>query len=669
MITLPDQRWIGLNQQYLSAAMFVVRLQLELHVGRIAGRETLAEPNAELLVARERCMNIAAALTPQPALETLCTRFGLSPFERDILLLCAGMELDAGFTSTASAAQGDPLRSYATFGLALASLADAHWNALLPSSPLRHWHLIEFGPSGGLIGAPLTTRPLRIDEKSLHYLTGMQHLDERLSNFVRPVAPPANLMPTQQQAADRLVKSWSSSTSRVPLIVLSGPDRVSTRQIAASACESLGLKLFNVNAQALPSSAGDLHLFIRLWEREAALGSVALIVNCEDADLSPTQEAQTSEFIERLNGHLIVISRERRRIDNRPAIAFDIPRPSVLDQQAAWNTALLESAHSLNGQLALLTSQFSLNAAEIQAATAEAYAVPDSSLSFDSIWSACRKQTRLHLDGLAQRIDCYSTWRDLVLPEEQKDILQEIVAQVRNRSKVYDMWGFAHKSNRGLGISALFAGSSGTGKTMAAEVLAGELSLDLFRIDLSSVVSKYIGETEKNLRRIFDAAEAGGAILLFDEADALFGKRSEVKDSHDRYANIEVSYLLQRMESYRGLAILTTNMRSAMDVAFLRRLRFIVQFPFPDAAQRAQIWRQVFPENTPTRGLNPERLAQLNVAGGNIRNVALNAAFIAADRNEAVSMSHVLLAARSEYAKLEKPLTDAEIAEWIEVTP
>ena len=203
---------------------------------------------------------------------------------------------------------------------------------------------------------------------------------------------------------------------------------------------------------------------------------------------------------------------------------------------------------------------------------------------------------------------------------------------------------------------------------MAAEVLAGELSLDLYRIDLSSVVSKYIGETEKNLRRVFDAADTGGAILLFDEADALFGKRSDVKDSHDRYANIEVSYLLQRMEAYRGLAILTTNMRSALDAAFLRRLRFIVQFPFPDAIQRAQIWRQVFPKNAPTCGLNPDRLAQLNVAGGNIRNMALTAAFIAADRNEPVGMSHVLLAARSEYAKLEKPLTESEIAEWTEMS-
>jgi SpoVK/Ycf46/Vps4 family AAA+-type ATPase len=199
---------------------------------------------------------------------------------------------------------------------------------------------------------------------------------------------------------------------------------------------------------------------------------------------------------------------------------------------------------------------------------------------------------------------------------------------------------------------------------MAAEVLANDLRLDLYRIDLSSVVSKYIGETEKNLRRVFDAAETGGAILLFDEADSLFGKRSEVKDSHDRYANIEVSYLLQRMEAYRGLAVLTTNLRSALDTAFLRRIRFTVQFPFPDVAQRAEIWRRIFPRDVPTDRVEAEALAQLNVAGGNIRNIALNAAFLAADADEPVRMTHLLRAAQAEYTKLEKPLTSAEIEGW-----
>ena len=230
---------------------------------------------------------------------------------------------------------------------------------------------------------------------------------------------------------------------------------------------------------------------------------------------------------------------------------------------------------------------------------------------------------------------------------------------------VYETWNFGAKCARGLGISALFSGSSGTGKTMAAEVLANELSLDLYRIDLSAVVSKYIGETEKNLRRVFDAAEEGGAILLFDEADALFGKRSEVKDSHDRYANIEVSFLLQRMEAYRGLAVLTTNLKTALDTAFLRRIRFIIEFPFPDSAHRSEIWRRIFPFETPTENLDIEKLSRLNVAGGNIRNIALNAAFLAADAGEPVRMTHLLRATQAEYTKLEKSVTETEVGGWV----
>ena len=281
------------------------------------------------------------------------------------------------------------------------------------------------------------------------------------------------------------------------------------------------------------------------------------------------------------------------------------------------------------------------------------------------LWEACRAETRRPLDSCAQRIETRARWEDIVLPDAQAWTLREIAAHVRQRARVYEAWGFASRGLRGLGITALFAGPSGTGKTLAAEIVARELSLDLYRIDLSRVVSKYIGETEKNLRRVFDAAEEGGAVLLFDEADALFGKRSEVRDSHDRYANIEVSYLLQRMEAYRGLAILTTNMRSALDAAFLRRLRFVVSFPFPDAQLRARIWARVFPPETPTEGLDYGKLARLNLAGGNIRNIALNAAFLAADRDEPVRMAHLLQSARGEYLKLEKPLAEAEVGGWV----
>jgi SpoVK/Ycf46/Vps4 family AAA+-type ATPase len=266
------------------------------------------------------------------------------------------------------------------------------------------------------------------------------------------------------------------------------------------------------------------------------------------------------------------------------------------------------------------------------------------------------------MDALAQRLEPKATWQQLVVGTHELALLHQIADQVRQRSTVYEAWGFRRRMSRGLGISALFAGPSGTGKTMAAEVIANELRLNLYRIDLSAVVSKYIGETEKNLRRLFDAAEEGGALLFFDEADALFGKRSEVKDSHDRYANIETSYLLQRMESYRGLAVLATNMRGALDQAFLRRLRFVVTFEVPGLADRRAIWERVFPDQTPTDRLDLDRLADFAATGGMIHNIALNAAFAAAHAGSPVTMPAVLASARAEFRKLEIPIRDRDFA-------
>jgi SpoVK/Ycf46/Vps4 family AAA+-type ATPase len=307
--------------------------------------------------------------------------------------------------------------------------------------------------------------------------------------------------------------------------------------------------------------------------------------------------------------------------------------------------------------------QFALSAPSIAAAAAEARANRFGDPAVE-LWEACRNQARPRMEGSAQRVVSSRGWDDLVLPAAQMDTLHEIASQVKNRFIVYDRWNFGRGDERGMGISVLFSGPSGTGKTLAAEVLANSLRLDLYRIDLSQVVSKYIGETEKNLRRVFDAAEEGGSVLLFDEADAIFGKRSEVKDSHDRYANLEVSYLLQRMESYRGLAILTTNLKSAIDPAFHRRLRFIMQFSFPDATERMGIWKRSFPGGAPVEGLRFDKLARLNITGGNIRNAAIAAAFLAADAGEPIRMKHLAQSCRSELAKLERPSGQAEFGDW-----
>jgi hypothetical protein len=336
-----------------------------------------------------------------------------------------------------------------------------------------------------------------------------------------------------------------------------------------------------------------------------------LLLDCDELDSADkVRENGAARLIEDIQGVLIVTSRKRRRLTHRrPVLTLEVHKPAASEQRELWRDYLGPVGKYVNGYVETLVSQFNLNAPTIQAASAEVLgrlSWGDTKPSPDDIgamlWDTCRSQAQPRMDDLAQRIEPAAGWEDLILPDSQLEVLRDVASQVRQRFKVYETWGFGSKGKRGLGISALFAGLSGTGKTMAAEVLASELRLDLYRIDLSAVVSKYIGETEKNLRQVFDSAEEGGAILLFDEADALFGQRSEVQDSHDRYANIEVSYLLQRMEAYRGLAILTTNMKEDLDSAFLRRIRFIVQFPFPDPAQRLEIWRRVFPTNTPTGG-------------------------------------------------------------------
>lgn len=664
MTTTPAITWHEANQRHLMAALAEVRQALERRAAH--DRPDAASDGAELTSLPDE----AAHLSPAPALEALCQTFGLSPFERGVLLLCAGVELDSSFAPLCAAAQGDSRRAYATFSLALAALPGAHWSALSPARPLRRWRLVELGA-----GDSITLSHLRIDERVLHYLAGVQHLDERLAGLVRPVRALADLAPSHRELAERLAAIWRQASAQAspPAVQLCGGDAASQQAIAAAACARLGLSLHTMSALALPLDPRELDNLARLWEREAALDNSALLLDCGELDPSdPSREAAITRLIEGVTGALIVAGRYRRASPHRPTVTLEVRRPTSAEQGDLWRSSLGEIAPGLNGRVEALVSQFTFSAQAIRSACAEALGraamVKEGASSLDLgalLWETCRAQASPRLEGLAQRITPAATWEDLVLPEAQQRLLRELAAHVRQRAKVYEAWGFAAKSSRGLGISALFSGPSGTGKTMAAEVLANELALELYRIDLSAIVSKYIGETEKNLRRVFDAAEDGGAILLFDEADALFGKRSEVKDSHDRYANIEISYLLQRMEAYRGLAVLTTNMQSALDTAFLRRIRFVVPFPFPDAAQRAEIWRRVFPASTPTEGLDAARLARLNVAGGNIRNIALYAAFLAAEQGEPVRMRHLARAARVEYAKLEKHLTDAEVGDWV----
>lgn len=666
--------WQEANQRALTQRLQTVRAALERH-SRRQGEDCTPEPAPALPASPPPASSYGEAGRP-PVIDALCALFKLSPFERDVLLLCAGVELEAEFSGLCAAAQGDPQRSYPTFSLALAALPDAHWSALMPSAPLRRHRLIEVGP-----GTVLTGCPLRIDERILHGLVGLNQWDERLHGVVDPVPLGGALVPSHQAQADRIAAIWRASEAASPVIQLCGPDRSGKRRIGAAVCRQLGLNLGRMPVEALPASPAELDILIQLWDREASLMGSVLLVEADEVEAGdPARGTALARVIERTAGLVLLSTSVRQPMRHRPMVTLDVGNPTLSEQRFLWNQALGSAAGALSGQIEQLAVQFDISDLAIHAAGVEALGrmsqgsgpqepeAPDdvrASALGQTLWDSCRLAVRPRLDDLAQRLEPAAAWDDLVLPETQHRILRDITAHVRRRGTVYHEWGFASKGERGLGISALFAGPSGTGKTMAAEVLARELRLDLYRIDLSAVVNKYIGETEKNLRRLFDMAEGGGAILLFDEADALFGKRTETKDSHDRYANQEVAYLLQRMESYRGLAILTTNLRSALDTAFLRRLRYVIQFPFPDAVQRAELWRRVFPPDAPTEGLVPERLAQLSIPGGHVRNIALNAAFLAAEAGEPIRMSHVLRAAQSEYAKLEKTLADSEIAGWL----
>ena len=633
-------------------------------VTAFVGQPPTTDPALEAQVERGAMEREAAAgVDPPPALVLLARRFGLSDFERDTLLLCAAVELDTGFASLCARVQG-PGRDYPTFALALSALDDPSWDALAPQGPLRYGRLLEISQP---VTMALTSSPLRADERIVNFIKGLNTLDDRLATLLEPVgagqAPV--LSASQLVAVDSVLARLqrSGAETALPIVQLVGPDAGSRLAVAEQSAAALHRGLYRIAPEVLPPAGPDLETFARLLQRESLLLPVAVYVEAEAAENLPA-EAGTAlhRLLSQGIGLAFVGVRDAPLRLGGASFSVEVAKPTPDEQLAAWAAVLgLEGADPQTARTAsMLAGQFNLNLSDIQDSASLA-AEPGPGDLADRLWARCRDFARPRLDVLAQRLEPKATWDDLVLPEEQAGLLHHIAGQVRNRHTVYEDWGFARTMNRGFGISALFAGESGTGKTMAAEVIANDLRLNLYRIDLSGVVSKYIGETEKNLRKLFDAAEQGGAILLFDEADALFGKRSEVKDSHDRYANIEVNYLLQRMEAFTGLAILATNMKSALDPAFLRRLRFVVNFPFPSVEERKRIWERALPVQTPTEALDLDRLAKLTLTGGTIHNIALNAAFMAARNGQLVSMSKLIDATRMELRKLDKPFNEAEL--------
>ena len=703
------EQWLMRNDEYLRNAIQWVHLRLQKQIDSTTPKkipETVPkqqtswngwfkakapEPDATVLAkvvddaeikAIEEKMRAVEAIIPPPALSILTQTFGLTHFERDLLMLCVAMELDSATAALCAKAQNNSSKPYPSFALA-ANIFDEHrWDALSAERPLRYWRLLEINQPGA---EPLTSSALRADERIVNYIVEPKHIiDDRLMLFISLLEVSQmgedTLSPTQHHTVETLYQYLHTRVGEMKqgpyCVQLVGVDAMAKQAVARQALARLGLQMVKFSIEALPTHTAELENLSRLWARERQLLPLAMYIDATNLDASDAHHnsaASLQRFINSAGGIVIVATNDIHQTIN--GFVLEVNKPSPSEQQAAWSSVLGLDANAFASRLA---GQFNLNIPAIHQITryeiakeevikdeitgAEEVSVVDEAMQ-ERIWQACLLKTTPNLDQLAQRIEAKATWEHLVLPQESLTLLHQIVDQVNQRGKVYNEWGYFNKTNRGLGLSVLFAGESGTGKTMSAEVIANALGLNLYRIDLSSVVSKYIGETEKNLRKLFDAAEEGGAVLFFDEADALFGKRSEVKDSHDRYANIETNYLLQRIESYSGLAILATNMKSALDQAFMRRLRFIIKFPFPGVAERSLMWQKAFPDGVPKATLDYDRLARFNLTGGSIYNIALNASFLAAAQKveePKVTMPIIFDAIRSEMRKLDKSINEAE---------
>ncbi|WP_437972155.1 ATP-binding protein [Sorangium sp. So ce260] len=611
---------------------------------------------------------------PQTPLDHLCAAFGLGAFERDVLLLCAGCELDASFAALCRRASVDPSRLRPVVGLLLACLPGASWTALGPHGPLRRWQLVRVHGERAISDAEVT-----IDEPVLHYLLEGVLWDPALGGLVETIEPQPISTASQGALVDRVIGVWDSARrGQLPIVQIVGPDPGAGIELLAAMGSRLDALVMRIDAALLPASATELQSKLLAWQRlsriEGAIGVVDAASQSPDRALAGDALAS---WLEVSKGPTVLLTRTRRVPGARTWVTLELDPPQPSEQSTLWRSEIESSfanldAAAIDPVIERLVGTFNLSAGRIRSACADARGmlaarreprVEGGQRSWsDALWHACRIQARPDLDAFAQRLTGGSTFADLCVDPRTATLLGRICDQVRLRGVVHGRWGIGGKSRRGLGIAALFSGASGTGKTMAAEVIGNELCLDVYRVDLSAVVSKYIGETEKNLARVFDAAEGSGVILLFDEADALFGKRTEVKDSHDRHANVEIGYLLQRLEAYHGLAILTTNLREDLDQAFLRRLRFIVEFPHPNANERQLLWKRALRGAVPVAAIDHDALAGLPLTGGQIRNIVINAAFAAATADAPIDTERLRDAILHELEKNGQRLSNAELA-------
>ena len=620
-------------------------------------------------------------------LDDLCRTFGLNAFDRSALLVCLAPALDLRFEQLYGYLQDDVTRKQASPSLIL--------DLLCPPGPQRLQRLWHFADAAPLVRCRLIERTPDPQGERSHLLNQLWrpapivvswligHSPDVLpishgARWVMPgeehLADACALLPAQVQAA--LAHAAASAEVPPPAVVVWGDDALTRTAVAFFLACQLKRPLLLANAAALSPEDRPLNALAE-WQRDARLLQAVLCIQgwtawAAEADMpQPLAAALLSHpgwLVIEGNARWPAHPAEARGVSRR-IVRIGCSTPPYEHRRQLWQHHLQRAGVPLaeDPDDAALAGAFAMTAGQIRDAVAVARdeAMQQAGLVDNALlFAVARAQTSPALGNLARKITPRYAWADLVLPDDQLALLRELVATVRSRPLVLEEWGVGRKLAASEGVTALFAGPPGTGKTMAAEVIAAELRLDLYKIDLSTIISKYIGETEKNLERIFSEAEHSNAILFFDEADAIFGKRSEVRDAHDRYANIEVSYLLQRMEGYNGVTILATNLRANLDEAFIRRLQFAVDFPFPDEAYRLRIWQTLFPPQTPRDdSVDFAWLARrLKLAGGNIRNIIVGAAFLAASNGGKVSMAHLLHSARRELQKMGRLVNEKDLA-------
>jgi ATP-dependent 26S proteasome regulatory subunit len=617
--------------------------------------------------------------------------FDLSPFETDLLLLAIAPEINLRYQRLYAYLQDDVTRKRPSVELALrlfcyspAERVRAR-TVFSPDSTLLALHLLLLHEDPIDRPSPLLSRTLKLDDRIAEFLLGSDRPDSAL---LQPI-PLVQIVEPQQQLPDlelpepiarSLQQIGTLETHRTAWFCLLYGTEGTGKQACAEAIASIrGRSLLVLDLATILQTDLPCQTAIDLAFREAQLYRSVIYLKGWHQLLADEQKAQSASSttsrsaigvidraISQFPGLVLAGSEtawQPSTNTNYRFIQLELPLPDARRRETLWHKYLQQCQQvSSDIQLDYLASAFRFSGGQIQQAIecAQTQAQLDRGLNYKltlaDLLIGCRMTSNQHLVSLARKITPKRSWQDLVLPQDAIAQLQELCQQVRHRTQVYTDWGFDRHLSLGKGVIALFTGESGTGKTLSAEILAKELGLELYQIDLSLVVSKYIGETEKNLSRVFTEAQASNAILLFDEADALFGKRSDIKDAHDRYANIETNYLLQRVEAYEGVIILTTNLSKNIDAAFTRRLHFSIEFPFPDEYHRLKIWQRMFPAQAPvSTDVDFDFLAdRFKIAGGNIKNVVTAAAFRAAGADGSIEMEHIILSLKREYHKLGK---------------